>query len=224
MKTTKQPKPLLDSDFDAKQLPGFEQLILAWVKLHRRYLCAFDPQICETSFGYRERSQVSLLGTAAFLCNGVALQEWALAKKGSKRLGRNDLWLQLKERGRDHEYLVEAKHDWIGLENPPDKRLQKLIKSATKSAYKISSKHKSQKLTRLGLALGSITFPSKSLDDADMARSKFISKLKKSWSKHKIQGWAAIWVNASEFFKGPRLDKHTAIGLVMLVKSLDGHY
>ena len=206
------------SKVDTRLLPGFDHLIQAWIKVHQQY---FQPQDRETSFPYQERPQVSLLGTAAFFCNGISLQEWPL-DKGSKRKGRNDLWLRLKSQSQTHDYFIEAKHNWIGLENKTFKRLKKLVDSATKSADKIPSEYADKKQRRLALAFASLTFPSKELSNSKKGLEKFFSQLDNFSEENGIGGWAAVWVNAASFFKDKQEGKHTSVGLVMLVKPLDG--
>jgi hypothetical protein len=202
-------------------LPGFEALIREWLKVHQQYFDAFQSEDRETSFQYRERPQVSLLGAAAFFCNGISLQEWPLDKM-SKREGRNDLWLRLKHQGKTHDYFVEAKHAWIGLEKKPIERLKNLVDSATASAEKIESNSNGEKRIRLALSFASLTYPSGQLRKSDKVLNRFISRLENFNRKNRIHGWAAIWVNASDFFGQPK-SKHTSIGLVMLVKRLDDH-
>jgi len=207
------------SNVDAKLLPGFDHLMQAWLKVHQRYFDGFEPGDYETSFSYRERPQVSLLGTAAFFCNGISLQEWPLDKK-SKREGRNDLWLRLKYQGQIHDYFVEAKHDWIGLGTNAIDKLEKLINSATVSAEKIESNFKNAERTRLAIAFASLIFPSNNLVKSGEELERFVSQLDGFSVKNGIHGWAAIWVNTNDFFKGQKFGKHTSIGLVMLVKRL----
>ncbi len=211
------------SKTNAKQLPGFDKLIQAWIEVHQQYLNAFQPEDYETSFPYRERPQVSLLGTAVYFCNGISLQEWLLDKK-SKRVGRNDLWLRLKHNGQTHDYFVEAKHDWIGLGKNAIKKLEELVGSATASAKKIQSGSKSQSRIRLALSFATLTFPTRKLSKSDEELKRFIPQIDNFGAENEINCWAAIWVNADSFFKGQKSSgKHTSIGLVMLVKRLNNH-
>ncbi|HWF20281.1 MAG TPA: hypothetical protein VG754_13510 [Verrucomicrobiae bacterium] len=210
----------------SKDLLGFDSLFRSWIKVQRSYFNAFEPKLCETSFGYRERPQVSLLGTAVFLSKGVCLQEYQLFKKQNKRVGRNDLWLQLRPGYPKYEYLTEAKFDWIGLEKDYKERFEKLINSSTDSVKKLSSNPAGEKPRRLALAFGALTYPNKRIvSEADREREKFFESLDRACKKHKIDGWAGIWVNAAEFFSSLNLQKgHTAVGLVMLAKSIDPAY
>ncbi len=108
--------------FRSHRFQHFRPILESWVTVCHKY--QNTVQEGDGVLYYRERAQVGFLAAAAWLSDGVALEEWCTEKKsknGQSRTGRADLWLQ-RENFRVH---IEAKHVWIDL-NDPTKAIQKV--------------------------------------------------------------------------------------------------
>jgi hypothetical protein len=119
------------------KLPDFKQLLSEWLNVQQRYCERVWP---ENPWVYGERPCVGLLAAAATLVGAVVLEEWRTEKSHEKgeSYGRNDLWLRFNSPPNQSDYAIEAKHEWINLDeewHPGNKlKIQRTLGDAKKDA------------------------------------------------------------------------------------------
>lgn len=110
----------------SKELAHWVPLLEEWLVVIERFSRLRGGG--DSPFGYRERSNVGFIAAAAWRSGFVALNEFKHKKKSNH--GRADLLIQSSE----WIEIIEAKFDWIDLNENFGKKLEKLRALARKDA------------------------------------------------------------------------------------------
>ena len=97
--------------WSSDRLSDWKPLLTSWAAICLKYATDCDGN--DAPFWYTERPNVGMLAAAAWRTRGwISLEEFGHDKAKvmrTSRRGRCDLYLA----GRQHQYLVEAKHAWL---------------------------------------------------------------------------------------------------------------
>ncbi len=105
--------------------PIFEK----WIWMIPRYAKRTESVLAEPDyfFWYNERASVGSVAAAAWLADGVALEEYsAPRRRASKYRGRADLWIVID----GEQFTIEAKPQWVGIGT-------RALNSATQSSQEL---------------------------------------------------------------------------------------
>ena len=87
-------------------------------------------------FWYNERASLGSIAAAAWLANGVALEEYSARKRASR--GRADLWILID----GARFAIEAKQAWLSLgtraRGSPSQLCQRWLSAAKRDARRLS--------------------------------------------------------------------------------------
>ena len=95
----------------SSKLNEIRPILLKWMRLNRQYVKYWEGLDC--GWWYNERTSTGFLAIAAWQSGEVSLEEFS-TKKGSKSsdyVGRCDLYFTKS----NHDFVVEAKHAWVNL-------------------------------------------------------------------------------------------------------------
>lgn len=182
------------------KLPGFKKLLNSWLNVHRNFCDGAQPDF-SWDWGYHERPQIGLLSNAAILIGGLSIEEGWIQKEsdeGKKYSGRCDLWLRLSPPTSEHDYLIEAKHEYLWIKSGLHNSCQVIDQQMAAARVSAQCLKKSEKI--VAIAFLSLSFEDKGLETIERRTDELIAHIRdQGQCKEDFDAVGAIWMGAKEF-------------------------
>jgi hypothetical protein len=187
-------------------------VLLQWINVLNRYVEAYEG---DCPWWYTERAVLSSFAAAAWLSDGIALEEYSTfkGKKSEKYRGRCDLFFSFG----DHSFACEAKPAWCAIGRRAKsgcERVKSKLAAACAAALKLGSDEADR---LLGLCFAMPWLPS--------ADEDFIEEQIKEWLKKLISevrydsiAWMFPFPEKTRCLKGS--DENFYPGVALLIKAL----
>ena len=165
-------------------LCSLKPIVDVWIDvILQRYVAYFSiSEDMDSPWWYNERATVSFLAAAAWMAEGIALEEYRTqkGKKSNPRTGRCDLFLGAKSRA---WFECEAKHTWCAVGRKVRNGFERAKSGLKDACHNAKQLPKAEGVRRLGLCF---LIPYLPIGDKDYVVEQIEKWLKRAWTDSNV--------------------------------------